>query len=63
MDDADVGDVRLDICLGIAAAIEPMGCAEVGDEDEEKICGVRVSNEGLWMRLRLGNTTSCCGTQ
>ena len=24
---------------------------------------VRVSNEGLWMRLMLGNTTSCCGTQ
>ena len=41
MDDADVVDVRLNICLGIAAAIEPMGCAEVGDEDEdeEKICG------------------------
>ena len=39
MDDADVVDVRLDICLGIAVAIELMGCAEVGDEDEEKICG------------------------
>ena len=39
MDDRDVVDVRLDICLGIAAAIEAMGCAEVGDEDEEKICG------------------------
>ena len=39
MDDAGVVDVRLDICLGIAAAIEPMGSAEVGDEDEEKICG------------------------
>ena len=39
MADAGVVDMRLDICLGIAAAIEPMGCAEVGDEDEEKICG------------------------
>ena len=39
MDDADVVDVRLDICLGIAVAIELLGCAEVGDEDEEKICG------------------------
>ena len=39
MDNADVVDVRLNICLGIAAAIEPMGCAEVGDEDKEKICG------------------------
>ena len=28
---------------------------------EEEI--VRVSNEGLWMRLMLGNTTNCCGTQ
>ena len=40
MDDADVVDVCLDICLGIAVAIEPMGCTEVGDEDEEKICGL-----------------------
>ena len=39
MDNAGVVDVRLDICLGIAMAIEPMGYAEVGDEDEEKICG------------------------
>ena len=39
MDDVDVVDARLDICLGIAGAIEPMGCAEVGDDDEEKICG------------------------
>ena len=39
----------------LGASIQPLAWLCVG-------C-VRVSNEGLWMRLRLGNTTSCCGTQ
>ena len=36
MDDADVVDVRLDICLSIAAAIEAMGAQKWGTRTKRR---------------------------